>query len=150
MSPTVASRPLQVLLVEDSPADVVLAREALSDAEASSVLHVVSDGEEAMAFLRREGDHSRAPRPDLVLLDLNLPRKDGREVLAEVKADPGLRRIPVVVLSASAAADDVRSSYDHMANAYVRKPVDVECLTRVLRSIDDFWTRIVTLPPLAA
>ena len=147
---TADARPLRILLVEDSPADAVLAREALSDTHAASELDVVGDGEEAMAYLRGEGDYADAPRPDLMLLDLNLPRKDGREVLAEVKSDPSLRRIPVVVLSASACSDDVETSYHRMANAYVRKPVDVEGLTRVLRSIDAVWTRIVTLPPVPA
>jgi chemotaxis family two-component system response regulator Rcp1 len=140
------AQPVQVLLVEDSPEDVLLTREALKDAEVKSELHVVDDGEKAMAFVRREGPYADAPRPDLVLLDLNLPRKDGREVLAEIKSDPDLHVIPVVVLTTSVSERDVTEAYDHRVNAYVRKPVDLDRFVEVVRSIDDFWFGVVTLP----
>jgi CheY-like chemotaxis protein len=137
---------ISVLLVEDDPGDVVLIREAFEDNKVHNTLHVVSDGVEAMAFLRNEGEHAAAPRPDLVLLDLNLPRMDGREVLAEVKADPDLRTIPVVVLTTSEAEEDVLRSYDLHANAYVTKPVDFERFIEVVRQIDDFFVSVVKLP----
>jgi CheY-like chemotaxis protein len=141
---------VQVLLVEDSPEDVLLTREALKDAEVTPELHVVDDGEKAMRFVRREEPYADAPRPDLVLLDLNLPRKDGREVLAEIKADPDLHVIPVVVLTTSVSERDVTDAYDHMVNAYVRKPVDLDRFVEVVRSIDDFWVGVVTPPPESA
>jgi CheY-like chemotaxis protein len=141
---------VQVLLVEDSPEDVLLTREALKDAEVEPELHVVDDGEKAMAFVRREGPYADAPRPDLVLLDLNLPRKDGREVLAEIKGDPDLHVIPVVVLTTSVSERDVNDAYDHMVNAYVRKPVDLDRFVEVVRSIDDFWVGVVTPPQESA
>lgn len=138
---------LGVLLVEDDPADVMIAKEALRAGGVSVRLDVVSDGLEAMAYLRREGVYPDAARPDLILLDLNLPRMSGLEVLAEVKGDADLRRIPVVVLSTSSAPQDVRTSYDLHANAYVAKPVDFEEFTAVVRRIDDFFTAVAQLPP---
>jgi two-component system, chemotaxis family, response regulator Rcp1 len=139
-------QPIEILLVEDSPADVDLTREALEDAKVRNNLHVVSDGVEALAFLRREGDYADSPRPDLILLDLNLPKKDGREVLGEIKADPVLRRIPVVILTTSEAEQDIVRSYDLHANCYVTKPVDLDQFITVVRSIEDFWLAIVRLP----
>jgi CheY-like chemotaxis protein len=139
-------RPIEILLVEDSPADVDLTREALEDAKVSNNLNVVDDGEQALAYLRREGPYAEQPRPDLILLDLNLPRKDGREVLAEIKDDPDLRRIPVVILTTSEAEQDILRSYDLHANCYVTKPVDLERFITVVRSIEDFWLAIVKLP----
>jgi len=138
--------PIEILLVEDSPADVDLTREALEDAKVRNHLSVVADGVEALAFLRREGRYADAPRPDLILLDLNLPKKDGREVLAEIKADPALRRIPVVVLTTSEAEQDILRSYDLHANCYITKPVDLEAFIEVVRSIEGFWLAIVRLP----
>jgi two-component system, chemotaxis family, response regulator Rcp1 len=140
-------RALEILLVEDNPGDVRLAQEALHDAKMSNNLNVVADGVEALAYLRREGQHAKAPRPDLVLLDLNLPKKDGREVLQEVKEDPDLRTIPVVVLTTSDAEADVIRSYELHANAYVRKPVDFDAFIEVVRTIEDFWFMVVKLPP---
>ena len=137
---------IEVLLVEDDPGDVVLIREAFEHNKVHNALHVVSDGVEALEFLRREGEYADAPRPDLMLLDLNLPRKDGREVLAEVKADPDLRTIPVVVLTTSEAEEDIVRSYDLHANAYVTKPVDFDRFIEVVRQIDDFFVSVVKLP----
>jgi CheY-like chemotaxis protein len=139
-------RPIEVLLVEDDPGDVLLTREAFDYNKVGNRLHVVSDGEEAMDFLYRRGAHGKAPSPDLVLLDLNLPRKDGMEVLAEVKADPRLRTIPVVVLTTSEAEEDILRSYKLHANAYVSKPVDFNQFIRVVRRIDDFFVTVVKLP----
>ena len=142
-----AGRPVEILLVEDSPGDVRLTREALREGKVRNNLHVVRDGVEALAFLRREGDRfAECPRPDLVLLDLNLPKKDGREVLAEVKADERLRRIPVVVLTTSADERDVLRSYELQAACYITKPVDLDQFIAVVQSIEDFWLTIVTLP----
>jgi len=137
---------ISVLLVEDDPGDVVLIREAFEHNKLYNTLHVVSDGVQALEYLRGEGEHAGAPRPDLVLLDLNLPRKDGREVLAEVKADPDLRTIPIVVLTTSEAEEDIVRSYDLHANAYVTKPVDFERFIEVVRQIDDFFVSVVKLP----
>jgi chemotaxis family two-component system response regulator Rcp1 len=139
--------PIEILLVEDNPADVRLTQEALRESKLANNLHTVGDGVEALRFLRRDGDHAGAPRPDLVLLDLNLPRMGGREVLEEVKADPDLRRIPVVILTTSEAEQDVVRSYELHANAYVRKPVDFDRFTEVVRLIEDFWFTVVKLPP---
>jgi chemotaxis family two-component system response regulator Rcp1 len=136
-------RPIQILLVEDSPSDVRLTTEALKKAKVANELHVVGDGEQALDYLR----NANAPRPHLVLLDLNLPRKDGREVLADVKEDPDLRRIPVVVLTASSADEDVARSYDLHANCYIKKPVGLSSLMEVVASIETFWLQIVELPP---
>ncbi len=138
---------IDVLLVEDDPGDVLMTREALTSAKVLHNLHVVDNGEAALAFLRREGQYADAPRPDLVFLDLNLPRMDGREVLSIVKADDALRRIPVVVLTTSEAEEDVLRSYDLHANAYVTKPVDFSGFMRVVRQIDDFFVTIARLPP---
>ena len=137
---------VDVLLVEDDPGDVLLIEEAFADNKVRNRLHVVSDGVDALAFLRREGDYGDAPRPDLILLDLNLPRKDGREVLAEVKADDRLTTIPVVVLTTSKAEEDVLRSYKLHANAYVTKPVDFDRFIEVVRQIDEFFVTVVKLP----
>ena len=137
---------VQILLVEDSEEDAMLAQEALIDAKVAAELHVVRDGEAAMAFVRQEGEFADAPRPHLVLLDLNLPRKDGREVLSEIKGDPDLRQLPVVVLTTSSSDRDLLHAYDTHANAYVRKPVNFDQLVQILRAIDVFWFDIVTLP----
>ena len=139
-------RPIEILLVEDNPGDVRLTREALRDGKVRNVLHVAEDGVEAMAFLRREGRYASAPRPDVILLDLNLPRKDGREVLAEIKADESLRRIPIVVMTTSSAEQDVIRTYDLHANCYITKPVDLDQFIEVVKSIQDFWLTIVKLP----
>ena len=138
---------LGVLLVEDDPGDVLIAREALKASGLNSRLTVVHDGVEALAYLRKEAGYVDAERPDLILLDLNLPRKTGHEVLAEVKADPALRMIPVVVLSTSGAAEDVARSYDLHANVFVTKPVDFDHFTEVVRQIDDFFLTVAQLPP---
>jgi two-component system response regulator len=138
--------PAEILLVEDSPSDVLMTREALQSAKVLNNLHVVEDGVEGLAFLRQEGKYADAPRPHLVLLDLNLPRKTGREVLAEIKSDPKLRFIPVVVLTTSKAEEDVLQSYGLHANCYVTKPVDFEAFSIVIRSIEKFWFTVVTLP----
>ncbi|HDR00446.1 MAG TPA: response regulator [candidate division WOR-3 bacterium] len=139
-------RPVEILLVEDNPGDVRLTREAFKEAKVRNVIHVARDGVEAMEFLRRQGAHAAAPRPDIILLDLNLPRKDGREVLAELKADPGLRRIPVVVLTTSKAEEDIARSYDLHANCYVTKPVGFDQFIDVVKTIEGFWLTVVMLP----
>ena len=141
--------PIEVLLVEDDPGDVLMVREALSDDEHPNRLTVVGDGEQAMDLLHRRGDFADAPRPDIVLLDLNLPRKDGYEVLAEIKGDEDLRRIPVVVLTTSEAERDILRSYALHANAYVTKPTDYECYMEMVRQIDEFFVTVVKLPPRA-
>ena len=140
-----ATVPIQVLLVEDNIGDVRLTQEALRDAKVRNNLHVVSDGVEAMAFLRREGRYAGVPRPDLVLLDLNLPKKGGLEVLEEIKTDPHLQHIPVVILTTSQAEQDIVQSYRRRANAYVTKPVDLEQFLKVVGSIEQFWLEIVKL-----
>ena len=139
-------RPIEILLVEDNPGDVRLTREALAEAKVRNNLAVANDGVEALAYLRREPPHEAATRPDLVLLDLNLPRKDGREVLAEIKADPDLRRLPVVVLTTSTAEQDILESYNLYANCYITKPVDLDQFLGIVTSIEDFWLTIVKLP----
>jgi CheY-like chemotaxis protein len=139
--------PIEVLLVEDDPGDVLMTREAFEDNKLNNKLHVVNDGEQAIAFLTRQKPFDEAPRPDLILLDLNLPRKDGREVLAEIKADEELRSIPVVVLTTSEAEEDILRSYNLHANAYVTKPVDFERFIGVVRHIDKFFVSVVKLPP---
>jgi CheY-like chemotaxis protein len=141
-----ACRSVEILLVEDNPGDVRLTQEALKDNKVHNNLHIVGDGVEALAFLRKEGQYVGCPRPDLILLDLNLPRKDGRQVLAEIKADEQLRRIPVVVLTTSKAEEDILKAYDLRANCYVTKPVDFEQFIHVVRSIEDFWLAMVKLP----
>ena len=144
--PNDVERQVEILLVEDDPGDVVMTREAFQDYKIRNQLHVVNDGAEAMAFLRREGEHADKPRPDLVLLDLNLPRMDGREVLEAIKSDPDLASIPVVVLTTSEAEEDVLRSYSLHANAYVTKPVDFDRFIQVVRQIDDFFVTVVRLP----
>jgi CheY-like chemotaxis protein len=139
-------RPVEILLVEDNPGDVRLTQEALADGKVWNNLHHAPDGEEAIAFLRGQGKHAGAPRPDMVLLDLNLPRKDGREVLAEIKADPVLGTIPVVVLTTSHAEEDVLRSYGLHANCYIVKPIDLDQFLHVVQSIESFWLCIVKLP----
>src|SRR5512143_1778360 len=142
-----AVEPIEILLVEDSPGDADLAREALEGAKVRNNLHVAADGEEAMAFLRRQGKYANAPRPGMILLDLNLPKKDGREVLAEIKGDEDLKRIPVVVLTISKDEEDVLKSYNLHANCFITKPIDFNQFMKVVRSIEDFWMTIVRLPP---
>ena len=138
--------PIEILLVEDSPGDVELTREAFNDAKVHINLHVAWDGTEAMAFLGRQGEHAKAPRPDLILLDLNLPKKDGREVLEEIKMSPALKSIPVVILTTSASDIDILKSYLLHANCYITKPVDLDGFLKVVRSIDSFWLSVVQLP----
>ena len=137
----------QILLVEDSPDDTLLTREALREAKMANELNVVEDGEEAMDYVRNNGRYAEATRPDLILLDLNLPKKDGREVLVELKEGPDLKRIPVVVLTTSASDEDVVRAYDHHVNAYIRKPIDLNQFVEMVHKIDEFWLGIVTLPP---
>ena len=139
--------PIEILLVEDNPGDVRLTKEALKEGKVYSNLHTVKDGVEAMEFLRKQGKYKDVPRPDIILLDLNLPRKDGREVLEEIKSDDVLKRIPVVVLTTSKAEEDVLRTYNLHANCYVTKPVDLEKFIVVVKSIDIFWLTVVTLPP---
>lgn len=137
---------MNVLLVEDDPGDVLLTREAFELNQVRNSLYVVNDGEQAMAFLRRQGEYTAMPRPDMMLLDLNLPRKDGREVLSDVKGDPDLRSIPIVVLTTSEAEEDILRSYRLHANAYVTKPVDLHQFIRIVRQIDEFFVSVVKLP----
>ena len=146
MSPSSPGQSVQILLVEDSPGDIRLTREVLRDAKIANELHIVGDGEQAMAFLRCEGAYAAVERPDLILLDLNLPRKDGREVLADIKSDEALRSIPVVVLTTSEAEEDILRSYSLHANAYVSKPVDFSRFVEVIRQIDEFFVTVVKLP----
>ncbi len=138
--------PIEILLVEDNAADVRLTQEALKEAKVANRLHVVEDGAKAMDFVRHTGAYAQSPRPDLILLDLNLPRKDGREVLKELKDDPDLRRIPVVVLTTSQAEEDILRAYNLHANCYISKPVDFGNFMTVVRSIEDFWLTVVRLP----
>ncbi len=138
---------MEILLVEDNPGDVRLTKEALREGKVYNNLHWAKDGVEALEFLRREGRHAKAPRPDIILLDLNLPKKDGREVLEIIKGDEALKHIPVVVLTTSKAEEDVVKSYALHANCYVTKPVDLEKFIVVVKSIDRFWLTVVTLPP---
>lgn len=139
--------PVRILLVEDSAADVELTREVLRETKLANELSVVRDGEQAMRYVLQEGEFADRPRPDLILLDLNLPRKDGREVLAELKHHPTLRRIPIIVLTTSSAERDILSSYDSYVNAYVTKPLNLDAFVTVARSIEDFWLSLVRLPP---
>jgi chemotaxis family two-component system response regulator Rcp1 len=139
-------RPIEILLVEDNPGDVRLTLEAFKDAKVCNNLSVVQDGMEALAFLNREDEFAQAPRPDLILLDLNLPKKDGREVLLEIKADENLRRIPVVILTTSQAEEDIFRTYNLHANCYIAKPVDFDQFIKVIKSIEEFWLTIVKLP----
>ncbi len=139
--------PIEILLVEDSPGDVRLTQEALKESKLKNNLHVVSDGAEAMAFLYRKGKYAGMPQPDLILLDLNLPKKDGREVLAEIKADENLRLIPVVILTVSRSEEDILRSYGLYANCYITKPIDFNQFISVVKAIEYFWFSIVKLPP---
>jgi chemotaxis family two-component system response regulator Rcp1 len=139
--------PIEVLLVEDSAGDVRLTREAFKDARVHINLHVAVDGIDAMAFLKRQGRHAAAPRPDLILLDLNLPKKDGREVLKEIKESPTLQIIPVVILTTSGSEEDILRTYRLHANSFITKPVDLEGFLKVVKSIDSFWLSVVKLPP---
>jgi chemotaxis family two-component system response regulator Rcp1 len=143
---TKASPPVEILLVEDNPGDVRLTKEALKEGKVYSNLHWAKDGVEALEFLRHQGRFADVPRPDIILLDLNLPKKDGREVLSEIKSDENLKRIPVVILTTSKAEEDVLRSYQLHANCYVTKPVDLEKFIVVVQSIDMFWLTVVTLP----
>ncbi len=145
-SKEMGTQPIEVLLVEDSPGDVRLTKEALKDAKVQIRLHVAQDGTEAMEFLRGEGKHSSAPRPDLILLDLNLPKKDGREVLQEIKESATLQSIPIVILTTSASDEDIMRSYKLHANCYITKPVDLKGFLTVVKSIDAFWFSVVKLP----
>lgn len=138
---------IEILMVEDNPGDVRLAQEALKESKVRNNMSVVWDGEEAISFLRREGKYSDSPRPDLILLDLNLPKKDGIQVLADIKEDPHLRRIPVVILSTSEADRDILKTYDLHANCYITKPVDFDKFVEVVKAMDNFWLTIVRLPP---
>lgn len=147
MSPPQLLNAIDVLLVDDDPGDTLMIREAFEHNKVKNALECVTDGVQAMQYLRREGEYASAPRPDLILLDLNLPRKSGHEVLAEVKADPSLRKIPVVVLTTSGATEDVELSYDLHANVFVTKPVDFDHFTEVVKQIDDFFLSVASLPP---
>jgi CheY-like chemotaxis protein len=142
-----AAGPIEILLVEDNPGDMRLTKEALKEGKVYNNLHWARDGVEALEFLRRDGKHAKAPRPDIILLDLNLPKKDGREVLSVIKSDDQLKHIPVVVLTTSKAEEDVVRSYNLHANCYVTKPVDLEKFISVVHAIDRFWLTVVTLPP---
>ncbi len=143
----VNGQPIEILMIEDNPSDVRLTKEAFKDAKVRNRMHVAVDGEDAMVFLHREGRHSEAPRPDLILLDLNLPKKNGREVLAEIKSDSELRRIPVVILTTSDDERDIMTAYDLHVNAYVKKPVDLEQFIKIVEAVEDFWLTVVKLPP---
>ncbi len=142
-----AGNPIKILLVEDNPGDVRLTKEVLKEGKVHNEMFVAQDGIEALAFLRGEAEFGGAPRPDVILLDLNLPRKDGREVLAEIKTDPSLKSIPVVILTTSSADEDVLKTYELHANCYITKPVDLEQFITVVQSVEDFWFTIVKLPP---
>lgn len=139
-------KPIEILLVEDNPGDYRLAMEVFKEAKVNNTLHIVTDGVEAIKFLNNEGKYEDSPRPDLILLDLNLPKKDGKEVLADIKADENLKRIPVVILTVSSAEEDIVKSYDLHANAYITKPIDLDQFINVVHSIENFWLSIVKLP----
>jgi chemotaxis family two-component system response regulator Rcp1 len=143
---TIEVKPIEILLIEDNPGDVRLTQEAFNDGKMSNTLHVVPDGLEAIEYLFKRGKHKNAARPHLILLDLNLPKKDGREVLAEIKGDPELRRIPIVILTTSKAEEDIIKTYDLHANCYITKPVDVQQFFKIVKCIEDFWFSIVRLP----
>lgn len=147
MNQETAFKPLNILLAEDNPADARLTLEAFKEGKVYSQLHIVEDGEKALAFLHQDGNYTNVPRPDLILLDLNMPKKDGREVLEEIKEDPNLSRIPIVILTTSKAEEDILRTYDLHANCYITKPVDLNEFLKVARSIEDFWLTIVKLPP---
>ncbi|MDQ3728848.1 MAG: response regulator [Actinomycetota bacterium] len=141
-----ATEPIKILLVEDQPADIRLTQEVLKQGKVANELHVAEDGEKAMEFLRKEGDYADMPRPDLVILDLNLPRMDGKEVLRAIKTDPDLLQIPVIMLTTSAAERDIVDAYSHHVNAYITKPIDLDEFVGVVSSIEQFWLSIVRLP----
>jgi len=141
-------RPIEILLVDDNQGDVALTLEAFREGKVSNTMHVVDDGEKAIFYLRKQGEFADAVTPDIILLDLNLPKKDGREVLREIKSDPKLRRIPVVVLTTSAAEQDILRVYDSFANCYIRKPVDLNKFIEVVQKVEDFWLTIVKLPTI--
>jgi chemotaxis family two-component system response regulator Rcp1 len=147
MTEKLKTKPIDILLVEDNPGDVRLTREALKEGKVLNTIHVVGDGIEALEFLRHEGKYAKAIHPDIILLDLNLPRMDGRELLAKIKSDPKLRRIPVVILTTSKAEEDIIKSYDLHANCYITKPVDLDQFITVVKSVEEFWFTIVKLPP---
>ena len=147
MTSTHVDGPVQILLVEDNAADALLTKEALNSSEPPLELTWVQDGVEAVNYLKREGQFATARRPDIILLDLNMPRKDGRQLLAELKADPALRRIPVVVLTTSVAEEDIAKAYDLQANCYMTKPIDMEQFIEAMKSFKDFWLQAVELPP---
>lgn len=147
MDPKDLVRPVEILLVEDNPGDVELTANALRVGKVCNRMNVVEDGESALAFLRRQGNYAGAPCPDVVLLDLNLPRKDGREVLAEIKSDPVLKQIPVIILTTSQSEEDILRAYNLAANCYITKPVDLDQFTKVVQSIEEFWFTVVKLPP---
>jgi len=142
-----AGEPVEILMAEDNPGDVTLTRKALEEGKLANNLHVVNDGVEAMAYLNGEGEYADRPRPDLILLDLNMPRKDGREVLEDIKSDDDLKRIPVVVLTSSEAEEDVAKSYELHANAYLTKPIDFDGFLEIVGSLEEFWLEVVKLPP---
>lgn len=146
MSNEINGKPVEILLVEDNPGDVRLMQEALKDSKLKNNLYVVNNGLEALAFLHREGKYAKKPRPDIIFLDLNLPKKNGRDVLVEIKEDPGLKRIPVVILTTSKAEEDIIRTYNSHANCYITKPVDFEQFITVVKKIEDFWFTIVKLP----
>lgn len=146
MTFVVDNRPIDILLVEDNPGDIRLTREALKDAKVNNVLTVVGDGIEALALLHRNGKHATSARPDLIILDLNLPKKDGLELLAEIKSDDELKIIPVIILTTSTSDTDIIKSYDLHANCYIAKPVDLEQFIQVVKSVNDFWLSVVKLP----
>ena len=147
MTPRTPTKHIEILLVEDSPADILITREAFQDARLLNTIHVVEDGVKALEFLRQEGSYASAPRPDLILLDLNLPRKNGREVLAEIKGNAEFKTIPVVVLTTSNADEDILQAYDLHANCYVVKPVGFDNFLAAVQSIENFWFSVVVLPP---
>ncbi|WP_276271720.1 response regulator [Haloarcula litorea] len=147
MADETESRPVEILLAEDNPGDVKLTRKALERGNVLNNLHVVTDGVEAMKYLRQEGEYAGEPRPDLLLLDLNMPKKGGKEVLRDVKSDPELKRIPVVVLTSSEAEEDIVESYDLHANAYLTKPVDFDGFIEIVSHVEDFWLTVVKRPP---
>jgi chemotaxis family two-component system response regulator Rcp1 len=146
MSNQTRSRPIDILLVEDNPGDIRLTQEAFKDGKINNKLNVVMDGEEAILYLKKLGQYAEATTPDIILLDLNLPKKDGREVLAEIKDDPGIKCIPVIILTTSAAQSDIMNTYSNHANCYIMKPVDFNQFITVIRTIEDFWLSIVKLP----
>jgi CheY-like chemotaxis protein len=147
MPTTIATRPIIILMVEDNPTDVLIAKEGLFSAKMLNSLHVADDGIDAMDFLHQRGKYAGVPRPDLILLDLNMPRKNGHEVLAEIKGDPAFKNIPVVILTTSKSEEDINKAYGLHANCYISKPVDFDEFTKVVRTIQDFWFSVATLPP---